>query len=134
MLLNGTPRLRSPRTRRPRRAWCSDRCLPTATGPEPARRWSRRRLDAGSQNYDAIAKALRPIYTAPTEAAATERFLEFCEAWGERYPAIVRLWENTRAEFVPFLSFDAEIRNIVCTSYTRKLNDPLAGFGGTLQA
>jgi putative transposase len=49
---------------------------------------------AGRQHFDAIAKALRPIYTAPTEAAATERFLEFCEAWGERYPAIVRLWEN----------------------------------------
>ena len=45
-----------------------------------------------------------------------ERFLEFAEAWGERYPAIVRLWENAWAEFVPFLSFDAEIRKIVCTT------------------
>jgi putative transposase len=35
---------------------------------------------AGRQHFDAIAKALRPIYTAPTEAAAMERFLEFCEA------------------------------------------------------
>ena len=62
---------------------------------------------AGRQHYDAIAKALRPVYTAPTEAAATERFLEFCDTWGERYPAIVRLWENAWAEFVPFLSFGA---------------------------
>ena len=71
---------------------------------------------AGRQHYDAIAKALRPIYTAATEAAAMERFLEFAETWGERYPAIVRLWENAWAEFVPFLSFDAEIRKIVCTT------------------
>jgi transposase-like protein len=71
---------------------------------------------AGRQHYEAIAKALRPIYTAPTEAAAMERFLEFCEAWGERYPAIVRLWENAWAEFVPFLSFDVEIRKIICTT------------------
>ena len=71
---------------------------------------------AGRQHFDAIAKALRPIYTAPTEAAAMERFLEFCETWGERYPAIVRLWENAWAEFVPFLSFDVEIRKIVCTT------------------
>jgi putative transposase len=28
---------------------------------------------AGRQHYDAIAKALRPVYTAPTEAAAMER-------------------------------------------------------------
>jgi putative transposase len=71
---------------------------------------------AGRQHYDAIAKALRPIYTAPTEAAAMERFLEFCDTWGQRYPAIVRLWENAWAEFVPFLAFDAEIRKIVCTT------------------
>jgi putative transposase len=71
---------------------------------------------AGRQHYEAIAKALRPVYTAPTEAAAMERFLEFCEAWGERYPAIVRLWENAWAEFVPFLSFDVEIRKIICTT------------------
>jgi putative transposase len=71
---------------------------------------------AGRQHYDAIAKALRPIYTAPTEAAAMERFLEFCEAWGQRYPAIVRLWENAWAEFVPFLAFDVEIRKVICTT------------------
>jgi putative transposase len=44
-----------------------------------------------------------------------ERFLEFAEAWGARYPAIVRLWENAWAEFVPFLAFDAEIRRLVCS-------------------
>ena len=71
---------------------------------------------AGRQHWDAIAKALRPVYTAPTEAAAMERFLEFAEAWGERYPAIVRLWENAWAEFVPFLAFDVEIRKVICTT------------------
>jgi putative transposase len=32
---------------------------------------------AGRQHWDRIAKALRPIYTAPTEQAAKERFVEF---------------------------------------------------------
>jgi putative transposase len=71
---------------------------------------------AGRQHYDAIAKALRPVYTAPTEAAAAERFLEFAQAWGEKYPAIVRLWENAWAEFVPFLAFDPEIRRVICST------------------
>jgi putative transposase len=71
---------------------------------------------AGRQHWDAIAKALRPVYTAPTETAAMDRFLEFCEAWGERYPAIVRLWENAWAEFVPFLGFDVEIRKVICST------------------
>ena len=71
---------------------------------------------AGRQHWDAIAKALRPVYTAATEAAALERFLEFCEAWGQRYPAVVRLWENAWAEFVPFLGFDVEIRKVICST------------------
>ena len=71
---------------------------------------------AGRQHYDAIAKALRPVYTAPTEAAAKARFDEFTQAWGEKYPAIIRLWTNAWAEFVPFLGFDVEIRKIVCST------------------
>ncbi|GAU71576.1 hypothetical protein SSP35_51_00070 [Streptomyces sp. NBRC 110611] len=71
---------------------------------------------AACQDWDKIAKMLKPVYTAPTEDAATTRFLEFTEAWGDKYPAIGRLWENAWAEFVPFLQFDAEIRRIVCTT------------------
>ncbi|MCP2279551.1 transposase [Nocardia amikacinitolerans] len=71
---------------------------------------------AGCQYWAAIAKALKPVYTAPTEAAALERFYEFAEAWGAKYPAIVRLWENSLAEFTPFLAFDTEIRRVVCST------------------
>ncbi|BCJ55907.1 IS256 family transposase [Actinoplanes sp. NBRC 14428] len=71
---------------------------------------------AARQDWDKIAKALRPVYTAPTEDAATERFLEFAEAWGRKYPAIVKLWENAWAEFVPFLAFDVEIRKVICST------------------
>jgi putative transposase len=71
---------------------------------------------AGRQHWAAIAKALKPVYTAPTEAAAKERFAEFAEAWGGRYPAIVRLWDNAWAEFVPFLAFDPEIRRVICST------------------
>ncbi|WP_370447544.1 IS256 family transposase [Kitasatospora sp. SolWspMP-SS2h] len=71
---------------------------------------------AARQDWDKISKALKPVYTAPTEDAALERFVEFTEAWGRKYPAIVRLWENAWPEFVPFLSFDAEVRRVICTT------------------
>jgi putative transposase len=71
---------------------------------------------AARQHFDPIAKALKLVYTAPTEAAALERFVEFSDAWGSKYPAIVRLWENAWAEFVPFLNFDPEIRRIICST------------------
>jgi transposase-like protein len=35
---------------------------------------------------------------------------------GQRYPAIVRLWESSWAEFVPFLEYDVEIRRVICTT------------------
>jgi putative transposase len=71
---------------------------------------------ASRAHWDAIAKALKPVYTAATEAAALERFLEFAETWGSKYPAIVRLWENAWSEFVPFLAFSPEIRTVICST------------------
>ena len=38
------------------------------------------------------------------------------EAWGDRYPAIIKLWESAWPEFVPFLQFDAHIRAVICTT------------------
>ena len=71
---------------------------------------------AARQDWDALARALRPVYTAPTEEAALERFVEFEQAWGRKYPAITKLWNSAWAEFVPFLNFDVEIRRVVCTT------------------
>jgi putative transposase len=41
---------------------------------------------------------------------------EFAGQWEAKYPAIIKLWENAWAEFVPFLSFDAEIRTVIYTT------------------
>jgi transposase-like protein len=71
---------------------------------------------ASRQDWDKIAKALKPVYTAPTEDAASERFLEFSEVWGGKYPAIVKLWSDAWAEFVPFLAFDVEIGKVICST------------------
>ena len=56
---------------------------------------------------------MRPIYTAPSEAAARERFTEFTAIWGDKYPGIIRMWESSWAEFVPFLAFPIEVRNVI---------------------
>ena len=71
---------------------------------------------ASRKDWAAIAKDLKPVYTAPSEQAALDRFAEFGEKWEQRYPAIIRLWENAWSEFVPFLGFDTEIRKVICTT------------------
>jgi putative transposase len=71
---------------------------------------------ASRKDWPALAKDLKPIYTAATEATALERLAEFAERWEVKYPAIVKLWEHAWAEFVPFLSFDPEIRTVIYTT------------------
>jgi putative transposase len=71
---------------------------------------------AGRQHRDGIVEALKPVYTTPSEAAAKDRFMDFAAEWGERYPAIIKLWESSWAEFVPFLEYDVEIRRVICTT------------------
>jgi putative transposase len=71
---------------------------------------------ASKKDWSQIAKDLKPVYTAPSEAAALDRFAEFSGKWEKRYPAIIGLWTNAWAEFVPFLQFDNEIRTVICTT------------------
>ena len=68
---------------------------------------------ANRKHWDALAKDLKPVYTAPNEQAAKERFAEFTEHWGMRYPAIIRLWETAWSQFVPYLDYDVEIRRVI---------------------
>ena len=71
---------------------------------------------ASKKDWAAIAKDLKPVYTAASEAAALDAFATFAHKWEKRYPAIIKLWENAWAEFVPFLAFDTEIRTVICTT------------------
>jgi putative transposase len=71
---------------------------------------------ASRKYWDAMARDLKPVYTAPTETAAKERFAEFAATWGTQYPAIVRLRANAWSEFVPFLDYDVEIRRVICST------------------
>jgi putative transposase len=71
---------------------------------------------ASRRDWPALAKDLKPIYTAPTEAAALERLADFAGVWEKKYPGIVKLWESAWAEFVPFLSFDQDVRQVIYTT------------------
>lgn len=71
---------------------------------------------ASRKYWDEMSRDLRPVYTAPSETVARERFMEFDAKWGAQYPAISKLWENAWSEFVPFLDYDVEIRRVICST------------------
>jgi transposase-like protein len=59
---------------------------------------------ASKKHWAQITKAMRAIYTAPTVAAASDLFQQFSDEWAEKYPAMIRSWENSWDEFTPFLA------------------------------
>ena len=68
------------------------------------------------QHWQRITTDLRKVYTAPSVDAASERFAEFEEIWGKKYPAIINLWRNAWEEFIPFLKFPSEVRSMIYTT------------------
>ena len=68
------------------------------------------------QYWDEIKRDLKPIYTAVNATAARAAFDDLADKWGQRYPAVVRLWDNAWAEFIPFLDYDVEIRRVICST------------------
>ena len=71
---------------------------------------------ASKKYWDHIARDLRPIYTAPSAAAAWAAFEEFEEKWARPYPAISTLWRDAWERFTPFLDYDVEIRRVLCST------------------
>jgi putative transposase len=68
------------------------------------------------QYWDEIKRDIKPIYTAVNAVAARAAFDELADKWGRRYPAVIRLWDNAWAEFIPFLDYDVEIRKVICST------------------
>jgi putative transposase len=71
---------------------------------------------ASKRDWDALKRDIKPIYTAVNADAARAALDELAEKWGQRYPAIIRLWRNAWEQFIPFLDYDIEIRKILCST------------------
>jgi transposase-like protein len=66
------------------------------------------------QNWDAMKRDVKAIYTAVNADAARAALDELTEKWGKQYGAVIRLWENAWEQFIPFLDYDLEIRTVIC--------------------
>ena len=66
--------------------------------------------------WDEIKRDLKPIYTAINATAARAALDDLTDKWGKQYPAVIRLWNNAWAEFIPFLDYDVEIRTVICST------------------
>ena len=69
--------------------------------------WSDRKL---------VSAALRPVYHAENEQAAELALNEAAEQLDAKCPSVVRTFRNRWTEFVPFLSYPAELRRMLYTT------------------
>src|SRR5262245_7939770 len=79
---------------------------------------------ASKKYWVPLTKDLKLIYTAADQAAAAAALETFADQWGDRYPAIVKLWRAHWSEFVPFLALPPEVRRVI---YTTNLLEPMNG-------
>ena len=71
---------------------------------------------ASRKDWDALKRDIEAIYTAPNPDAALAALDELEKKWGKKYVAMIRLWRNTWEQFIPFLSYDLDIRRMICST------------------
>ena len=68
-------------------------------------------------NRKAVARELRVIYKAPTEAQAEAALTAFEEGeWGKKFPSIARSWRRRWEQVIPLFAFDEHIRRAIYTT------------------
>ncbi|TNF74473.1 MAG: IS256 family transposase [Acidobacteria bacterium] len=65
----------------------------------------------------ALAKALKPIYSAASAEAAAAELDAFEDGpWGAKYPAVTASWRRRWEAVIPFFAFSPEVRRIIYTT------------------
>lgn len=78
----------------------------------------------GRKDVPAVAKALRPICTAPSLQAAEYAIDAFDREWSPRYPALAEQWRAHWSTFIPFLDLGPRTRPVL---YTTNMIEALNG-------
>jgi putative transposase len=64
----------------------------------------------------ALAKDLRPVYTAASREEASTALDAFEAKWARRYPMIAASWRANWERVVPFLDFPPDVRRVIYTT------------------
>ena len=78
----------------------------------------RNSLDYASwKDRKALAKAIRPIYTAVSAEAAEAELAAFeTGSWGQRFPNVGASWRRAWSNVIPFFAFPPAVRKVIYTT------------------
>jgi transposase-like protein len=72
---------------------------------------------ASWKDRKAMARALRPIYTAATAEAAQAELEAFERgSWGIKFPTVAPAWRRAWSHVIPFFAFPPDIRRVIYTT------------------
>lgn len=71
-----------------------------------------------SKNRKEVIDDLKKVYKAFTIEQAENAFEEFKEKWGQKYPSVIKSWENNWLELTTYFSYPVEIRKLIYTTNT----------------
>lgn len=70
------------------------------------------------KDQKALLADLKSVYQALTLDEAELAFSRFRDQWGNKYPLVIRSWENNWIELTSFFSYPSEIRRLIYTTNT----------------
>ena len=78
----------------------------------------RNSLDYASwKDRKALARAIRPIYTAVSAQAAESELAAFeTGPWGQKFPTVVASWRRAWSNVIPFFAFPPAVRKVIYTT------------------
>jgi len=59
---------------------------------------------------------LKLVYKAPNKQVAEDRLVEFEEQWGDKYPVVVKSWQNNWKNLSHFFQYPEAIRKVIYTT------------------
>ena len=74
-----------------------------------------------------LSKDMKSIYTSPTEEAGLSALESLKEKWGEKYPHVIKSWEDNWPELSCIFKYPEPIRRLIYTT------NPIESFNSTLR-
>ncbi len=69
-----------------------------------------------SKDQKPFMKELKKVYQAPTKLQAETELLNLEEAWGKKYPVVIKSWNENWEELSAYFQYDEPIRKLIYTT------------------
>ena len=72
----------------------------------------------GSKHQKEFLKDLKRVYGAVSKEAAETELFNLNEKWGEKYPIVIKSWQDNWEKLTEYFQFTSDIRRMIYTTNT----------------